>query len=89
MPEMDKMFSKMNKKHKLPKPTKKQRNNYLKICQKTYCNKNCKGYTLYGVKLKQKNGFTESYSKDRIEMLQKRGALSGCVDVLDYNVYHK
>ena len=33
------------------------------------------------------NGFQTSYSKDKIKMLKKRGAMSGCVEVVDYDVY--
>ena len=80
---MDKVFKKL----KLPKLTKKQRQEYLRICTKTYCNEKCEGYDFYGDKEKQKqfqkkikDGFQTSYSKDKIEMFKKRGALSACVE---------
>ena len=87
MKVMDKVMEQFNKIYKEPKLTKKQRQNYLKICKKTYCNEKCEGYDFYGDKKKQKqfqekikDGFQSSYSKDKIEMFKKRGALSVCVE---------
>lgn len=86
MVEMNKLFKKNHS-------VSKTRKEYYKICKKTYCNKTCKGYTMFENKKKQlefykkiKNGFQKSYSKERINLFKKKGALSGCIDSLDYNV---
>ena len=86
---MDKIFTKL----KLPKLTKKQRQDYLRICKKTYCNEKCEGYDFYGDKEQQKkfqkkikDGFQSSYSKKTIEEFKKRGALSACVEEGDFKL---
>ena len=68
--------------------TKEQREFTYNTCKKTFCNEKCEGYDFFGDKQKQMefqkkitNGFQNTYSKDKITKLQKRGALSGCVDI--------
>ena len=86
MVEMDKVF----KKHGPYHPTKKQRDWYTNICKQVYCNETCDGYTMNkNLKMQTKNGFNKIYKKDKINKLKERGALSGCVDVVDYDVFHK
>ena len=96
--EMNKVFKKSAEKYNLPytPPTKEEQNFAFNTCKKTFCNEKCDGYDFNGNKQQQlefqkkiKNGFQNSYSKDKVNMLQKRGALSGCVDIIDYDVYHK
>lgn len=75
---------------------------YPKVCQKIYCNEDCKeGYDFNGDTVFEKmfrkelnNGFVSSYSASEIKMLKKKGALSGCSKVgkyykYGYNVFHK
>ena len=98
MVEMKKVFKKKSKKYNIPyeSPTKQQDEFAYNTCKKTFCNQNCEGYDFYGDKKKQLdfnknvvNGFQSSYSSDKVEMLKKRGAMSGCVDIVDYNIFHK
>ena len=87
MVEMDKVYRKSAKKYKIPYHSTKQDKQFAyTTCKKTFCNKPCDGYNQ---PLKIKHGFTTSYSKHRINMFKQKGALSGCVDVVDYNVFHK
>jgi len=71
-------------------PTKEENEFAYNACKKTFCNEKCNGYDFFGNKQQQlefkkkiKNGFQKGYSKDRVEMLKKRGALSGCVEIED------
>lgn len=93
MVEMDKLFRKYNTNYS---PTKKDNEFAYNTCKKTFCNEKCIGYDFFGNKQEQhnfqkkiKNGFQKTYTTDRIELLKKKGALSGCVDVTDYDVFHK
>ena len=59
--------------------TKKENNFTYNTCKKTFCNEKCDGYNFFGNKQKQfdfnktiKNGFSNSYSKDKVEMLKKK-----------------
>jgi len=65
------------------KPSKEAKQLEYVQCKKFYCNENCDNI----VKDKQQqleykkminNGFHKSYSKDKIENLKRRGAISGC-----------
>ena len=76
------------------KPSKVTREINYKACKKRFCNQKCEG--ILNDKQQQleyiktlNNGFSKSYSKDKIEKLKNRGALSGCIYVTDYDVYHK
>jgi len=98
MVEMKRVIKKTSEKYNVPyvSPTKEQDEFTYNTCKKTFCNESCDGFDLFGDKQKQiefkrkiKNGFQDTYSTDRIEMLKKKGALSGCVDVMDYDVFHK
>jgi len=98
MKEINRKFKTTSKKYNIPYklPTPEENEYTYNTCKKTFCNKKCKGYDFFGDKQKQKefrnkimNGFQTSYSKDKIKMLKKRGAMSGCVEVVDYDVYHK
>jgi hypothetical protein len=69
-------------------PTKEENEFAYNACKKSFCNEKCDGYDFFGNKQQQeefkkkiKNGFQKVYSKDRVEMLKKRGALSGCVEI--------
>lgn len=77
-------------------PSKKEKQCSLKVCKKTFCNKKCKGYEFFGNTEKQKhflknikNGFQKSYDNNKVEMYKKKGAISACVDVIDYDINHK
>ena len=96
--EMKKVFKKSSKKYNIlyNLPTKQEDEFAYNTCKKTFCNINCEGYDFFGDQQKQidfknkiKNGFQNSYSTNKVEMLKKRGALSGCVDIIDYDVFHK
>ena len=98
MVEMKKVFKKSAKKYGIPYklPTKQEDEFSYNTCKKTFCNKKCKGYDFNGDKNKQltfkkkiKNGFQNTYSAKKIKMLKKRGALSQCVDIVDYDIFHK
>jgi hypothetical protein len=50
-------------------------------CKKSYCNEKCEGLDFFGDNQKNiKNGFMNTFSKKKVEMLKKRGALSGCMN---------
>ena len=50
-------------------------------CKKSYCNKKCEGLETFDDNQKNiKNGFINTFSKKQVEMLKKRGALSGCTN---------
>ena len=96
--EMKKVFKKSAEKYNIPyeSPTKQQDEFDYNTCKKTFCNEKCEGYDFYGDKNKQldfkkqiTDGFQNSYEKNKVEMLKKRGAMSGCVNVSDYDVFHK
>ena len=98
MPEINKVYMKTFKKFNIPYKTRtKEENDFTyHTCQKTFCNEKCNGYDFSGNKQKQidfkktiKNGFSDSYSKDKVKKFKNKGALSGCIDILDYDVYHK
>jgi len=94
MIEMNKVFRKSSEKYNTPyiSPTKEDDKFLYNTCKKTFCNEKCEGYDFFGNKQSQldfknkiKNGFQITYSTDKVELLKKRGALSGCVDIVDYN----
>jgi hypothetical protein len=98
MVEMEKIFKKSAEKYNIPyeSPTKQEEEFSYNTCKKTFCNKKCEGYDFYGDKKKQLNfkkqiinGFQKSYTKNEVEMLKKRGAMSGCVYISDYDIFHK
>ena len=98
MVEMKKVFKKSSEKYNIPykSPTKHENKLDYNTCKKTFCNKKCEGYDFFGNIKQQKkfnnkiiNGFQTSYSTNRIDMFKKKGAISGCVDVIDYNINHK
>ena len=90
MPHIDKVYRNSAKKYNIKyiSPTKKEKSFMYNTCKKTLCNKKCDGYTLKNFKKNIKNGFQKTYKQDRIEKLKEKGALSGCVDIIDYNVNH-
>lgn len=91
MVEMKKVFKKSSEKYNIPykSPTKQEDEFAYNTCKKTFCNEKCEGYDKIYFKNKIKNGFQDAYSTNKVEMLKKRGALSGCVDIVDYNIFHK
>ena len=98
IPENTKNIKKTFKRFNVPFKirTKKENDFTYNTCKKTFCNKKCDGYNFFGNKQKQidfkktiKNSFSDSYSKDKVEMLKKKGALSGCIELLDYDIFHK
>jgi hypothetical protein len=94
MVKMDKVYKKSAKKWKVVySPTKKDKQYSYRVCKKTFCNPKCEGYDFYGnVKQQEKfkkqiqHGFQQSYTSKEQQELQRKGALSGCVDVLDYPI---
>jgi len=98
MIEMNKVFKKSAEKYNIPYtlPTKKSNEYAYNVCKKTFCNEKCDGYDFSGDKQQQMNfkkkiinGFQNTYSKSKIQQYKNRGALSACVDVADYDVFHK
>jgi hypothetical protein len=86
MVEMDKVFRKLAKKWNQPyNLTKEDLKFRYNLCKKTFCNSKCEGYPF---QIKHKNGFQKEYTAPQIEKLKEKGALSGCVNVVDYNVFH-
>lgn len=54
---------------------------YLKSCDDIYCQKKCKG---------SKNKWLKSFTKKRKENLSKKGAISGCRDLIkEFPEYYK
>jgi hypothetical protein len=56
-------------------------------CKKSYCNEKCEGLDFFGDKEEElahkkkiKNSFMNTFSAKQVEMLKKRGALSGCMN---------
>jgi len=94
--EMEKVSGDFYKNHsKTPyNPSKLTREINYNACKKKFCNEKCEGILndkqqeLEYIKTLN-NGFSKSYSKDKIEKLKNKGALSGCIYVTDYDVYHK
>ena len=96
--EMNKVFKENAKKYNFPykSPTKQDHEFAYTTCKKTFCNEKCKGYDFFGdtkaqVEFQKKitNGFQNAYTKPKADMLKKRGALSGCVYIDEYNAFHK
>jgi len=95
--EMDKINKlNMNKYFKIPykPPSKATMDINYNSCKKKFCNTNCEGIIIDKQKeLEYKkminNGFHKSYSNDKVEKFKNRGAISGCIYVTDYDVYHK
>jgi len=78
------------------------------VCKKVFCDEDCKGpaYQFHGNTLfqsifrnKLNKGFIDEYSAKEVEMLKKRGALSGCANPMkstnplqpynNYDIFHK
>jgi hypothetical protein len=78
------------------------------VCKKIFCDEDCKGpaYQFHGNTLfqtifrnKLNKGFIDEYSPKEVEMLKKRGALSGCANPMkstnplqpynNYDIFHK
>ena len=78
------------------------------VCKKVFCDKDCNGpaYQFHGNALfqtifrnKLNKGFIDEYSTKEVEMLKKRGALSGCANPMKstnplqlynkYDIFHK
>jgi len=98
MVEMNKVYKKSSEKYNNPyeSPTKQDNELFYNSCKKIFCNEKCEGYDFFGNKKKQieykkkiKNGFEDTYSTSKIEMLKKRGAMSGCVNIPEYDIFHK
>jgi len=76
--------------------TNEENQKAFNTCKKVFCNPKCEGFNGFGDKNHQKNfnkainnGFNNDFSSKQQEMLQKKGALSGCMEVLDYDIFHK
>lgn len=97
--EMNKVENKYNKQYNMPitTPTKENTESMYNLCKKMYCNPKCDGFYFDGYSPKLKtdfhkkltNGFQTKYSKDIINKFKTKGALSACVDMTDYNVFHQ
>lgn len=94
--EMDKVYKSVNKKYNIPyHPSIEDTRLMYTSCKKMYCNPTCDGFDFNGNVQQQKqfknniyNGFQKKYSSNTITQFKKRGALSTCVDMPDYNVFH-
>jgi hypothetical protein len=86
----------------------RQRSIDNQLCRRSFCDEDCKGpaykfhdntlfQTLFRNRLK--NGFLDTFTKKEVEMLKKRGALSGCINLMKtntplqpnnkYDIFHK
>ena len=78
------------------------------LCRRSFCDEDCKGpaYKFHDNTLLQtsfrnrlKNGFIDTFTRSEVEMLKKRGALSGCINLMKtntplqpnnkYDIFHK
>jgi hypothetical protein len=110
-----KLKSIMNKSKIAEIPKKELQEMDLRLCKRNFCNQGCEeGFDFFGVKEQQEkfqknfskklySGFVDTYSAKEVEMLRKKGALSGCIKpsnhnniiiknkipVNGYNVFHK
>jgi hypothetical protein len=96
--EINRLEEKDAKKYNFPyrPPTKKTDFIKYKNCKQVFCNEKCDCYypSIYNKTQKDfkkniKNGFQKTYSKKKVDVLKKKGALSGCVEELNYDVFHK
>jgi len=73
----------------------RQRSIDNQLCRRSFCDEDCKGpaykfhdntlfQTLFRNRLK--NGFLDTFTKKEVEMLKKRGALSGCVMPINHDI---
>jgi len=88
MVKMDSVFRKKSKKYKIPyNPSKIDKQFSFNVCRKTFCNKKCDGYGVRQPIINKtlRNGFQKNYSEEKINTLKNKGALSACVDIVDYN----
>jgi hypothetical protein len=97
LPEMQKVYKKSAEKYNnlYKPPTKEEEEFNFNTCTKIFCNKNCEGFDFFGDKKKQKefkknlkDGFINTYPNNKIDRLKNKGAVSGCVNVTDYDVFH-
>ena len=98
LPELNKAYKRSAERMNVPyvPPTKEDEEFAYNVCKKTFCNDKCQGYDFFGnekqeldFKKKIKDGFKKEYTQRQIDLLKKKGALSGCVYVVDYDVFHK
>ena len=94
MVEMNKVSNNFLKKYNIPIPkqTKQDKETTYNGCKRMYCNPQCDGFSPKAqtdIYKKLKNGFQKKYSPDIINQFKTKGALSACVDNVDYNVFHK
>ena len=78
------------------------------LCRRAFCDEDCKGstYKFHNNTLLQNifrnkltNGFIDTFTSKEVEMLKKRGALSGCLNLMKsntplqpynkYDIFHK
>jgi hypothetical protein len=71
------------------KPTKEANLQKYKSCKRIFCNEGCKCYDSPSDKLRIQNGFQKEYSAKKIKAFKKRGALSACMNIIDYDVFHR
>jgi len=84
--EIDKSHRKSAKKwNQKYNPTKSELDFRYDVCKKTFCNSKCQGYP---IQINHKNGFQQKYTKPEENKLKERGALSACVHIEDYNIFH-
>ncbi len=95
--EMNRVVKQMSEQYKIPyaPPTKEADEYAYQTCIKTYCNENCDGYVFPDDKQRKTfygnitDGFQAAYTPEKRKKLREKGALSGCVDSPDYDVFHK
>jgi hypothetical protein len=71
------------------KPTKEANYQKYTSCKRIFCNEGCQCYDSASDKQRIKHGFQREYSREKIEAFKKRGALSACINITDYDVFHK
>jgi hypothetical protein len=70
-------------------PTKESNKQKYKSCQRIFCNEGCRCYDSPSDKARISKGFQKEYSPKKVAAFRKRGALSACMHIMDYNVFHK
>lgn len=71
------------------KPTKESNLKKYKGCKRIYCNDGCRCYDSPRDKATLTDSFQKDYPRKKIAAFRKRGALSACVDIIDYDVFHR
>ena len=100
MPNQHKVIRKVLNQHKITKEHYKIRDDSLHLlCKSIHCDPKCNSFWQddkqgrIDFEKRLKTGFLDTYSKEEIEMFQKKGAMSACYNPeharVNYDVFHK